>query len=146
MLGLISPDCALSACTYGLDFLIYQFGVTYGSLSWIFWTAAIILTVALIVADILASRYFVKKYGGLEWGERAAIVGVIVGSFVIPPFGVILVPFALVLIVELTIDRNMNNAFKIAFASFLAFLSGTLAKAVIQTVLIIWFLVEVFVF
>nr|WP_308807739.1 DUF456 family protein [Alkalicoccobacillus plakortidis] len=89
---------------------------------------------------------FVKKYGGSKWGEWAGIIGVIFGSFVIPPFGVILVPFALVLIVELIIHRNMNNAFKIAFASFLAFLSGTLAKAVIQTVLIIWFLVEVFVF
>lgn len=143
--GLIFPIVP-SVLVLWIGFLIYQFGVTDGSLSWIFWTVAVILTVVLIAADILASRYFVKKYGGSKWGEWAGIIGVIVGSFVIPPFGVILVPFALVLIVELTIHRNMNNAFKIAFASFLAFLSGTLAKAVIQTVLIIWFLVEVFVF
>lgn len=87
-----------------------------------------------------------KKYGGSKWGEWAGIIGVIVGAFVIPPFGVILVPFALVLIVELIVFRNMNNALKIAFASFLAFLSGTLAKAFIQTVLIVWFLLDVFVF
>ncbi|MFK3939427.1 DUF456 domain-containing protein [Alkalihalobacillus sp. NPDC078783] len=143
--GLIFPIVP-SVLVLWVGFLIYQFGVSEGSLSWVFWTIAAILTIVLFVADLLASRYFVKKYGGSKWGEWAGIIGVIVGAFVIPPFGVILVPFALVLIVELIVFRNVNNALKIAFASFLAFLSGTLAKAFIQTVLIVWFLLDVFLF
>ncbi|TSB44962.1 DUF456 domain-containing protein [Alkalicoccobacillus porphyridii] len=143
--GLIFPIVP-SVLVLWIGFFIYQFGVTDGSLSWLFWTAAVILTVVLIVADLLASRYFVKKYGGSAWGERAAMVGVIVGSFVIPPFGIIVVPFVLVLIIELYLQRDFERAVKIAFASFLAFLSGTVAKAIIQTVLIIWFFLEAFLF
>lgn len=143
--GLIFPIVP-SVLVLWIGFVIYQFGVTDGSLSWLFWTAAVILTVVLIVADIIASRFFVKRSGGSDWGERAAMVGVIVGSFVIPPFGVIIVPFVLVLIIELYLHRDFNRAIKIAFASFLAFLGGTVAKAIIQTMLIIWFLLEVFFF
>nr|WP_307728791.1 DUF456 family protein [Alkalicoccobacillus plakortidis] len=54
--GLIFPIVP-SVLVLWIGFLIYQFGVTDGSLSWIFWTVAVILTVVLIAADILA-RYF----------------------------------------------------------------------------------------
>ncbi|GAF21479.1 hypothetical protein JCM19047_1163 [Bacillus sp. JCM 19047] len=102
-----------------------------------------VLTFFLLVVDFLANVIFVKRTGGSKWGERMALVGVIIGAFIYPPFGLILVPFVLVLAVELLQQKTFNEAIKIAFASFLAFLSGSFAKAVVQTVMIIWFFIEV---
>ncbi len=102
-----------------------------------------VFTVLLFVADIIASQYFVKRYGGSKWGERMAAVGVIIGSFIIPPFGVVIVPFVLVFFTELWSVKDVSHALKVAFASLMAFLSGTLAKGFIQMVMIIWFILEV---
>ena len=38
------------------------------------------------------NKYFVNRFGGSKLGEYAALIGVIVGCFVIPPFGIIIVP------------------------------------------------------
>jgi uncharacterized protein YqgC (DUF456 family) len=72
-----------------------------------------------------------------------AAIGVIVGSFVYPPFGLILVPFILVFVTELMNEKNAQQAMKVAIASLLAFLSSTFAKFIIQLVMVVWFLMEV---
>lgn len=84
----------------------------------------------------MANLHFVDKAGGSKWGTRAATLGLIIGSFVIPPFGVIIVPFVLVLITELLQKKSFLESTKVAFATLLAFLSGTVAKAVIQLIMI----------
>ncbi|KQL58854.1 MULTISPECIES: DUF456 domain-containing protein [Bacillaceae] len=139
--GLIVPIIPSVLVLWG-GFLIYLFGLS-GSLSTWFWVGMAVLTIFLLVVDFLANVLFVKRTGGTKWGERMALVGVIIGAFIYPPFGLILVPFVLVLTVELLQQKTFNEAIKIAFASFLAFLSGSFAKAVVQTVMIIWFFIEV---
>ncbi|WP_060704439.1 DUF456 domain-containing protein [Shouchella miscanthi] len=139
--GLIVPIIPSVLVLWG-GFLIYLFGLS-GSLSTWFWVGMAVLTFFLLVVDFLANVIFVKRTGGSKWGERMALVGVIIGAFIYPPFGLILVPFVLVLAVELLQQKTFNEAIKIAFASFLAFLSGSFAKAVVQTVMIIWFFIEV---
>ncbi|BAD66425.1 MULTISPECIES: DUF456 domain-containing protein [Shouchella] len=139
--GLIVPIIPSVLVLWG-GFLVYVFALE-GSLSVVFWVGMAVLTVFLLVVDLLANMAFVKRTGGSKWGERAALVGVIVGAFVVPPFGLIIVPFVLVLIAELLQKQPFEKAVRIAFASFLAFISGTLAKAVVQIVMIAWFLIEV---
>ncbi|MFC7321346.1 DUF456 domain-containing protein [Halobacillus campisalis] len=128
-----------------LGFLAYQFFIDGGELSILFWIAMILLTVVLIVSDIIANSYFVKKYGGSKWGERSAAIGVIAGSFIIPPFGIIVVPFVLVLVVELAQKRTADEAFKAGIGSLFGFLSGSFAKVIIQLMMIIWFFVEIWI-
>ncbi|WP_163529990.1 DUF456 domain-containing protein [Halobacillus ihumii] len=125
-----------------LGFLAYFFFINGEELSVLFWIGMVILTVILIVADIIANSYFVKRYGGSKWGERFAAIGVIVGSFIIPPFGLIILPFILVLIVELVQKRSTEEAFKASLGSLFGFLSGSVAKVVIQLIMIIWFFIE----
>ena len=55
------------------------------------------------------NKYFVNRFGGSKLGEYAALIGVIVGCFVIPPFGIIIVPFIAVLIVELVQDFDFEK-------------------------------------
>ena len=122
---------------------VYHFGINSNELSWISLTMLLILTLLLFLADYLANLHFVDKAGGSKWGMRVATIGLIVGSFVIPPIGVIIVPFALVLIVEMMQKKSFQESLKVAFATFMAFLSGTLAKVIIQLIMIAVFVLDV---
>lgn len=123
-------------------FGLYYVGISREELSIVFWIGMLLLTVIMFLADFLANSYFVKKYGGSKWGEWTAVIAIIAGSFVIPPFGIIVVPFLAVLAVELIILKNIKQAFLVAYATLVAFLSGTLAKIVIQLIMIGWFFAE----
>lgn len=140
--GLIYPIIP-SVIVIWIGFLLYQFGINGDELGFIFWTIMVIFTVILFVADILANSYFVKKFGGSKWGERGAAVAVIVGSFIIPPFGIIIIPFIAVFIIEVLQKRTMNDAFKASIGSLLGFLGGTLAKVIIQLIMIVLFVINI---
>lgn len=140
--GMIFPIIP-SVLMLWIGFLIYQFLLTDVNIGWGFWIAMSIWTVILIFADIIANSYFVKKYGGSKAGERVAAIGVIVGSFIIPPFGIVIVPFIAVFITELIIKKTGNEALLAAVGSLIGFLSGTIAKIVIQLIMIIWFFIAI---
>lgn len=123
-------------------FGLYYVGISREELSILFWIGMLVLTALMFLADFLANSYFVKKYGGSKWGEWTAVIALIAGSFIIPPFGILIVPFAAVFAVELIVLKNVKQAFFVAYATLIAFLSGTLAKVVIQLIMIGWFLAE----
>ncbi|HEY9576240.1 MAG TPA: DUF456 domain-containing protein [Pseudobacillus sp.] len=139
--GLIFPIIPSILFLWG-GFLLYHFGINNDELSVVFWLAMAMFTVLIITADILANSYFVKRYGGSKWGERVAALAVIVGSFVFPPFGILLVPFAAVVVTELLIQKDVQKAVAVGFATFIGFLSGTIAKFIIQFIMIIWFFID----
>lgn len=126
-----------------VGYLLYHFVINSDELGIVFWISMAILTVVLIGADIIANSYFVKKFGGSKWGERAAGIAVIVGSFIIPPFGILIIPFVTVLIVEMVQKRTIKDAFRASIGSLIGFLSGAVAKVVIQLIMIVWFLILV---
>ncbi|MEQ6390557.1 DUF456 domain-containing protein [Bacillaceae bacterium S4-13-58] len=126
-----------------VGFLLYAFFIGTEALSTFFWISMVILTIVLFASDIVANSYFVKKYGGTKWGERAAAIGVIVGSFVIPPFGILIVPFITVFVVELIQKRTTTEAWKASLGSLMGFLGGSFAKVIIQLIMIIWFIIAV---
>lgn len=59
----------------------------------------------------------------------------LVGIVVIPPFGVVLVPFFLVLILELLQNRPVDKAFDIAFGTIVAFVGSTVARGLMQLIM-----------
>jgi uncharacterized protein YqgC (DUF456 family) len=135
-----------SVLMYWIGFLIYQFLINSEELSWMFWIIAFVLTVIVLISDFIANSYFVKKYGGTKRGEIASIIGVIIGMFVYPPFGIIFVPFFLVLLIEYVGSRNFDQALKASIGSLLAFVSSAVFNVVVYILLIVWFLLDVFVF
>lgn len=141
-LGLIFPIIPSVLAIWG-GFLLYYFGIEKDELSVIFWIAMTLLTLLIFIADILASSYFVKKYGGSKWGERIAAVAIIIGAFIMPPFGIFIVPFLAVIITELIVEKNIHKAFNIGIATLLGLLSGTFAKFIIQLIMVGWFFLAV---
>ncbi|KGX91338.1 membrane protein [Pontibacillus halophilus JSM 076056 = DSM 19796] len=136
--GLIFPILPSPLFLWG-SILLYHFGINSSNLSVWFWITAIVLTLILFVADIIVNSKMVKQYGGSKWGERVAAIGVIIGSFVIPPFGVIILPFLFVFIVEMVQEQDLQQAWRASVGALLGFLGGTLAKFIIQTLIILLF-------
>lgn len=139
--GLVNPIIP-SVLVIWAGVLVYYFGMVSNELSWMTWTMMVLLTILLFLADHLANWHFVDQAGGSKWGMHAATIGLMAGSFVVPPFGVIIVPFILVFLTELLQKKSWPESIKVAVATLLAFLSGTLAKAVIQLIMIGVFVVD----
>lgn len=140
-IGLIKPIIP-SVLVLWVGFLIYQFGFHNGNLSWVFYASMILFTVFILVADFIMNKYFVNKFGGSKLSELVALVGVIVGCFVFPPFGIIIVPFVAVLVVEMIQEPNLTKALKASFGSVVAFLASSVAQAIIMIIMVIWFFVD----
>ncbi|WP_436860043.1 DUF456 domain-containing protein [Staphylococcus caeli] len=140
-IGLIKPIIP-SVLVLWVGFLIYQFGFHNGQLSWVFYVSMVIFTVFILVADFIMNKYFVNKFGGSKLSEYAALAGVIVGCFVFPPFGIIIVPFVAVLIVEMIQEPNLTKALKASMGSVMAFLASSIAQAIIMIIMVIWFFID----
>ncbi|MFC0522915.1 DUF456 domain-containing protein [Pontibacillus salicampi] len=144
-IGLVYPVLP-SPLFLWVSLLTYQFFINSEELSIWFWITMIVLTIILIISDIIINSKVVKRFGGSKWGERMAGIGVILGSFILPPFGVIIVPFILVFITEMVQNEDFEKSAKSAVGALVGFLGGTVAKLLIQTFIIIWFLLSVYVF
>ena len=75
--------------------------------------------------------YLTKATGGTKYAERGALVGLILGSFLIPPLGMIIGSFLGAFLMEIYYARKTSgDALKAAAGSFLGFLLGTGIKIV----------------
>lgn len=140
--GIIYPIIPSVVAIWG-GFVVYQFLINPNELSIWFWISMAILSAVLIAADLIANSYFVKKYGGSKTSETIAAIATIVGSFILPPFGIILVPFLAVLVTEYILQKDGKKALKIGFATIIGFLGGSVAKVLIQLLMIVWFILAV---
>ncbi|MCM3737947.1 DUF456 family protein [Bacillus cytotoxicus] len=120
-------------------FFIYQFGMNDLQLTKSFWIVQIIFTIIIFIADFITNSYFLKKYGSTKWSERVGMVSIIVGSFFFPPFGLIIIPFLSVFVTELIHKKAPREAFMVGVATVIGFLSSTIAKAILQFIMIIIF-------
>ncbi|WP_320421395.1 DUF456 domain-containing protein [Mammaliicoccus lentus] len=141
-IGLIKPIIP-SVLFLWIGYFIYHFAIDSSKLSWVFWTVMILFTVFMILSDIIMNSYFVKKFGGSKLGETMAAVGVIIGCFVFPPFGIIIVPFILVFVSEIIQKSDISAALNASIGSLLGFLTSTIAKALTMIVMVIWFFIDI---
>lgn len=101
------------------------------------------IIIALIVAAIFIIDYLIpaigaKKYGGSKYGIIGAFAGVIMGLFILPPFGFIIFPLLGALVGEILNGANTGQAFKAAFGTFIGLLFGIVLKFSV-TIMIAYF-------
>jgi uncharacterized protein len=142
--GILFPLIPSVIALWG-GFVIYHFAINGTTLSLAFWIPMGIFTILLFAADIIVNSHFVKRFGGSKWGERMAALAVIVGSFIIPPIGIIVIPFIVVLLTEMAQKKSFGDSIKAAIGSLIGFLGSSVAKVIIQLIMIIWFLLDVWI-
>ena len=86
------------------------------------------VTIVTIVTflDYWLQIYGVKKAGGGKYAIRGSIIGILLGIFLFPPFGILVGAF-----IGAFIGAKMetdSNEIKIAFGAVLGFIAGTILK------------------
>lgn len=125
-------------------FLLYGLFFSFADLSWWFWAIEIVFVVLLFAADTVANALGLKKFGGSNAGMWGSTIGLLIGPFVIPVAGILLGPFLGAVIAELVVERRtVGEAVKSGVGSLVGFFTSTIAKAVIQIVMIILFFITI---
>ncbi|MGY4796479.1 DUF456 domain-containing protein [Lysinibacillus sp. FSL K6-0057] len=125
-------------------FLLYGLFFSFAELSWWFWVIEILFVVLLFGADTVANAFGIKKFGGSNAGMWGSTIGLLIGPFVIPVAGILIGPFLGAVIAELIVEkRTFSEAVKSGVGSLIGFLTSTVAKAVIQIVMIIVFFIAI---
>lgn len=107
----------------------------------VFWIVQTLIVVALLVADYAVGAWGVKKYGGSKLSVWLSTIGIIIGPFVIPAFGLILGPLVGAMIGELIKGESLSKAFKVGIGSVVGLLSSMAVKIVLQLAMIILFVI-----
>lgn len=143
--GVIVPVIP-SILLFWIGFFIYHFALDSSAFGWIFWVTAAVLTILVLFSDVIANSIFVKRFGGTKLGEYAAVFGVLIGMFVYPPIGIIVVPIIAVFAVELYQSKDYRQSIRASIGSLIAFLASSLFMLLVYIFLVIWFLLWIFVF
>ena len=97
--------------------------------SWQFLLIWGIVVVIIAVLDYVVPACGTKHYGGTKWGVWGSTIGVFVGLF-FGAMGVILGPLVGAVIGELISGKQLNDALKAGWGSFVGILFGTILKLI----------------
>jgi uncharacterized protein YqgC (DUF456 family) len=94
--------------------------------SWSFLGVMALITVVVTVTDFIVPAWGTKKLGGSKAGIRGATIGLLVGVFLFPPFGIIFGPPVGAIGAELIFHGDsLTRAVRSGIGSLLGFLAGT---------------------
>ena len=138
MAGAIFPILPGALAIYAA-FFIYGFFISFEPFGFWFWTIQTLIVAALFIADYAVNAWGVKKYGGSRASVIGSTIGIIIGPFVIPAFGLILGPLLGAVIGELLAGSNLNQSLKVGFGAVVGLFSSMVVKVVLQAAMIVLF-------
>ena len=125
-------------------FILYGFLFEFTKLTVVFWIIEGVFVAVLFSADYLANLVGVKKFGGSKAAVWGSTIGLLIGPFVIPIIGILIGPFVGAVIAELLVHKkSFSDSVKSGTGSLIGFISGVIAKGLIQLIMIGYFLVKV---
>jgi uncharacterized protein YqgC (DUF456 family) len=103
-----------------------------------------VLTLLTFVVDFFAPALGARGYKASNYGIIGSMIGAFGGIFLLGPLGVILGPFIGAFIGEMIYARNFDNAWKVAWGSFIGFLIGTVFKLAVIVGMLAYFIYSLF--
>lgn len=89
-----------------------------------------VVTAVVYLLDYAIPAWGTKRFGGSRRGVWGSIIGLVIGLFFFPPFGIIIGPFLGAVVGELSAGKTSDAAFRSGFGSFIGFILGTLMKLI----------------
>jgi uncharacterized protein YqgC (DUF456 family) len=97
------------------------------------------ITVFLTVMDYILPSLLARRFGGSRFAAIGSLVGLVIGIFLFPPWGMIAGTFFGALAGELIHNReNKVQAFKAAWGALLAFIVGSGAKLIANSIMLFY--------
>lgn len=140
MAGAVFPILPGALAIYAA-FFVYGFFISFGPFGFWFWTIQTLIVAGLFFADYAVNAWGVKKYGGSRASVIGSTIGVMVGPFVIPAFGLILGPLLGAVIGELFAGSDFNKSLKVGLGSLVGLFTSTVVKFILHAVMIILFFI-----
>ena len=132
IIGCFVPIVPGPPISYGA-LLVFHFFSSYSIDENTLWLMAFVV-ISVTVFDLWVQIYGVKKFGGTKKAVNGSIIGLIIGIFILVPFGlgllgIIFGPFLGAFIgARMEENSDVNKAIKIALGALAGFLAGTMLK------------------
>lgn len=137
--GLIYPIIPAVLFILG-GFVVYGLFYSFADLPWWFWLIQTLFVVLLFGADTIANLFGVKRFGGSKAGMWGSTIGLIVGPFIIPIFGILIGPFAGAILAELIFNKSkFKQAVMSGVGSVVGFITSVFTKGILQVVMVLIF-------
>jgi len=134
VMGSIIPVLPGPLLSY-IALLLYHSFINKMNADSLLWIGVVVAIITIL--DYFLQIYGVKKAGGGKYAIRGSVVGMLLGVFLFPPFGILVGAFIGAYIgAKIEMDKN---AVKIAFGALWGFITGTILKLCIS-IYIIYFL------
>ncbi|MGY8946396.1 MAG: DUF456 domain-containing protein [Flavobacteriales bacterium] len=102
-----------------------------------------IIAVFVFFLDIIIPIVGLKKFGGTNKGMIGATIGLLIGFFILGPFGIIIGPFIGAFSGEMIGNLKMKKVIKASIGTLIGFIGGIAIKFTISLIYLFIFLWEV---
>jgi len=123
VIGSIIPILPGPLLSY-IALLLYHFSINRIEGDSLIWMGIAVIVISIL--DYFLQIYGVKQAGGGKYAIRGSVVGILLGVFLFPPFGILIGAF-IGAFIGAKIEME-NNAVKIAFGALWGFIIGTVLK------------------
>lgn len=142
LIGCILPIIPGPPLSY-IGLLLLHF-TRFGGFSFTFLAVTASVAIVVTILDYIVPVWGTKKFGGSKAGIWGATIGLLLGIFVLPPFGIIIGPLVGAIIAESIKGKDFNKSLKAGFGSLVGFAMGIGLKLATSGVMTWYFFKELF--
>lgn len=102
------------------------------------------ITFLSVLVDYLSAYWGAKYFGSSKEALYAAILGSILGIFILPPLGIIIFPIIAAVVTEYFKKQDLSAAIHTGVGTIIGLFSGIIFKMVLGTIMLVSFLIIVF--
>ncbi len=143
IIGSVVPILPGPPITYG-GLLLVQFTSKHPFTTGLLIIFGILAILSAIIDNVLPI-YATKKFDGSKKSIWGSAIGLFIGLFFFPPFGIIIGPITGAFLGEISDGKSPNNSIKPALGSFIGFISSIFLRFTLSIVMAYYFVVEVFI-
>jgi|SRR6056297_1607917 len=137
ILGCILPVIPGPPLSYGGLILLHL--SDFANFSTTFLVGFALIAIVVTILDYFVPIWGTRRFGGTKYGSWGATIGVILGIFLFPPLGIIILPFIGAVIGESIKGSDFNASLRAGFGSFMGFLMGTGIKLMASLIMAFYF-------